>query len=599
VTVRVPFDDGPAALLVWDGAGTATPAAASYPASREIPLDGVWDVTVERTLDDAWEDLGAPDADVETWTLTDADGAAVHATFGARGAWLAPGAGQWRPAIWSPSRGIRKDPLHLATLGPSGQVPEEFLRFGPLQAGGAARFRTVVEAAAPLTTHLAVGAPAIKQAWLDGEPVALDGAGYLALGPVSLPDRPVVLELRFEAGTDIDLRAHFAFVADADGYRRPEWLRAAGAGSRDAVVAFTTRFELPADAVAASVLVGANGPCRVLLDGAEVGRQGGFDPYLERDVRRLQPYELAPRLRAGSHELRLELLDLGRTHPVALVDGRVETPAGTVELRSGEGWTAIRNGAEVPLELELAQEGDPAYAHAWRRPHPLPGGAWLEPGRATADPGGRVEIRAEGDPATVRLSLTTPPGAARLRVPLAAGCALRAVVIDGEEVPVAGSSVAMPAGPRAPRSCELVVDAAAGLSGGGVLAGPVAFDVGAGTMELGDWQARGLPGHSGAVRYRRTLPADLDPDAAVSLDLGAVRGTAEVLVDGAPVGVRVCSPYVFALGDRARPGAALEILVCNTLAPHLDAVSPTHYVFAGQKRSGLFGPVTLRIAAAA
>ena len=70
-----------------------------------------------------------------------------------------------------------------------------------------------------------------------------------------------------------------------------------------------------------------------------------------------------------------------------------------------------------------------------------------------------------------------------------------------------------------------------------------------------------------------------------------MRGTAEVFVDGASAGVRVCSPYTFDLDGRSGRGATLEILVLNTLGPHLDAVSPTPYVFAGQRRSGLFGPV--------
>jgi hypothetical protein len=110
-------------------------------------------------------------------------------------------------------------------------------------------------------------------------------------------------------------------------------------------------------------------------------------------------------------------------------------------------------------------------------------------------------------------------------------------------------------------------------------------------MELVDWQQAGLPGHSGAVRYRRRIDAPA-AGATVLLDLGEVRGTAEVFVDGAGAGVRVCSPYVFDLSGRIGPaGADVEILVLNTLGPHLDAVSPTPYVFDGQRRSGLFGPV--------
>ena len=76
-----------------------------------------------------------------------------------------------------------------------------------------------------------------------------------------------------------------------------------------------------------------------------------------------------------------------------------------------------------------------------------------------------------------------------------------------------------------------------------------------------------------------------------------MRGTAEVLIDGESAGVRVCSPYTFDLtGGSARPSVTLEVLVLNTLGPHLDAVSPTPYVFPGQRASGLLGPVRLLVA---
>jgi hypothetical protein len=83
------------------------------------------------------------------------------------------------------------------------------------------------------------------------------------------------------------------------------------------------------------------------------------------------------------------------------------------------------------------------------------------------------------------------------------------------------------------------------------------------------------------------------PDRTV-LDLGRVRGTAEVIVNGRTVGTRVCSPYRFDVTDGVRPGGnEIEIVVFGTLAPYLDAVSPTHFVFPGQRMSGLLGPVRL------
>jgi hypothetical protein len=116
-------------------------------------------------------------------------------------------------------------------------------------------------------------------------------------------------------------------------------------------------------------------------------------------------------------------------------------------------------------------------------------------------------------------------------------------------------------------------------------------------MQLIEWQDAGLPNHSGAVRYRRRL--EPPQGEVVLLDLGEVRGTTEVLIDGESAGIRVCSPYTFDLSGRVgTDGAALEILVLNTLGPHLDAVSPTPYVFPGQRRSGLFGPVRMLVGAA-
>jgi hypothetical protein len=590
--VRVRFDDGPCALLVWGDAvnGAAPPAARDVDA--EISLDGAWEVELEATLEDAWGDLAAPPAGiVETWELGD-----VHATFGPRARWAGPArAGElpppgadaafWRDAEWSPSRGIWKDPVHVQYLGPSGRVPEEFLDFGRVPAGEAVHLRAVVHG--ERAAYLAVGANARKQAWLDGRPVALAGGGYLAFGAVEPGSGPSVLDLRLTAVEDAEpLRAHFAFVADVEGYARPEWLRAAGAVAKSSLVAFATRVTLPAAASDAHVVVGANGPCRVLVDGVEVGRQGGFDPYAETDRDRLQPYDLAPYLGAGEHELRLELLALGRTRPAALLDGLVHTATGTVALRSGEDWTATRDGRVVAVDIRLDPRGDPAQSHAWRRPHPLPGAAWLEPGRGALH---AVAVTCDTAASVQRLRVAVPPGATAMRVPLAPRCR---GTVDGR--PLDGA-VALAGGD--PGECELVIEGAPGLRGGALLTGPVAFTVGVGRMELIDWQDAGLANHSGGVRYRRRIePAP--PGAALLLDLGEVRGTAEVLLDGASAGVRVCSPYVFDLSGRVgADGATLEILVLNTLGPHLDAVSPTPYVFAGQRRSGLFGPVRVLVGA--
>jgi hypothetical protein len=622
VRVRVPFYDGPAALLVWgaadDGAEDGGPGDGF---GAPVTLDGEWEVEVEPSLEDEWGDLDAPPADlpVEAWALEHEDDGRwvpAQASFGERARWAGPAApgelpspgeeprdGAWRAAAWSPSRGILKDPIHRQTLGVSGRVPEEFLRFGHLEPGEAVHVRTVVHADAATATNLVVGGAAVKLAWLDGEPVPLEETGYLAHAPVDLPAGTAVLDLRLLVEEPIFLRAHFAFIADLPGYLRPDWIRTADASRPSSVVAFTREVELDEDAREAEALVASSGPCRVLIDGREVGRHGGYTAETEGIRDEFGQYDLTAHLTAGTHELRVEVDDFGRSGPAAQLDLLAVTGSGELRLHTDLGWRGERDGAPAAVEVrrvpagmivvdsgEYLQTGDAASSHLWQRPHPLAEAVWLEPGRAGADAGTRVDARVAATSPPQRLRLTAPPGAERIEVSPAAGCTLTALTVDGEAVEIADSTLLdLPAGDGRPRPVELTIDPAPGLRGGAVLAGPVRFATGPGRIALGDWRDQGLAGYSGGLRYRRRL--DDVPAGRARLDLGRVRGTAELFVDGESVGVRVCSPYRFEF--EAAPGARLEVLVMNTLGPHVDAISPTHYVFDGQTSSGVFGPVTL------
>jgi len=79
------------------------------------------------------------------------------------------------------------------------------------------------------------------------------------------------------------------------------------------------------------------------------------------------------------------------------------------------------------------------------------------------------------------------------------------------------------------------------------------------------------------------------------LDLGTVRGTAEVRVDGVLVDTLFAGPWRVELTEAIRPGATteIEVTVRGTLAPYLDVASPTTAVAAGQKLTGLLGPVSV------
>jgi hypothetical protein len=168
------------------------------------------------------------------------------------------------------------------------------------------------------------------------------------------------------------------------------------------------------------------------------------------------------------------------------------------------------------------------------------------------------------------------------------------VWVDGETLIPEGQTLRIARPERVNAELVLRVEPEPGCTGGAVFTGPVTYTTGPGRICLGDWQDQGLGSYSGGVRYQTTFSLDHLPDR-LHLDLGKVRGTAEVWVNGQHVGVSLWSPYVFDVREWLRVGDnSLELLVLNTLAPYLDAISPTHFVRPGQLVSGLMGPVVLR-----
>ncbi|MER5358702.1 hypothetical protein [Streptomyces sp. NPDC002785] len=638
VEVDVPFDTGPAAVLVFPArAGKAAMTAAPEPpgppgtapgTTIEIPSEADWDMTLVPTLDNTWGDFARPatgpptgpavtecrtfrhrveaageDGVRDGWAMPDRAhepvGDTVHATYGPHAVVLRDGPGHDVPTAleWSGTLGVHKDPIHRAVLGPKGHVPEEFVHIGPMSAGEVARLRMELLLDEAFDGHLAIGAAAAKRARLDGAPVALDDGGHLAMGPVAVAVGRRLLELELTPDQDGDLRAHVALVRDPERYRRPEWIHASGT--------MGTTLRLPALPVRGVVQVAARAPCVLRVNGQVVGRQGGFEPYAAHAVPRVRRHDVAAVLRVGDNDITVETSG-GRDRAV-LVDAVFDDGDGArvATLHSDARWWAESAAGRVPVMVRREPVGDPAALCLRRRPHPLPGAAWLNP---DADDGTVVPVRfaVPGRRGAVEwLWYELPPGATRLTARVHGEAT---VFVDGSEctAPVtavdAGGVRTVTAdlsagGPSGPRTAALRIRTRPGYEGGAALAGPVRCEVGPGRIRLGDWESHGLAEYSGGVRYRRvvTVPAEVAAGYA-SLDLGRVRGTAEVEVGGAAAGVRVCSPYVFDLTGLVGPGAnTLDITVFGTLAPHLDATSPTHFVFPGQRVSGLLGPVRLRV----
>ncbi len=642
VVAHVAFTDAPGVLLVWPSS-EASEAAVSGPDTvvlSEESLEGAWTVHLEPTLDNRWGDFAlpistdplpvecwrfkhrieAPGDDSSGWSRPDYDDSdwdVAHVTFGPRALWIGPDqpeqlpaaapdltrwerGGHWREAEYSLSRGIWKDRLHRMTLGPKGHVPEEFLDFGKVSRGQAVQFRTLVSVPEPISAYLAVGAPASKRAWLNGEEVPVPPGGYLVTVPVDLRAGANMLELRLAAEQDVTIRAHYALVQDPARYSRPEWIAPADEGGKDSVITARRKFDLPWSPEQAVLQVGANAPCRVLLNGTEVGVQGGFDPYLERRVARLQRYEVGQHLRAGENVVELRVSDLG--HPVSLIaDALMEHGGEAVSLATDGSWEMSRDGEARELQLLTVQagEGDPSHSHLWRRPHPLPASVWLE--GSETDDGTVLPIEPAIEDGSVRAQwarFLIVPGALRMRLQVRGETT---VYVDGRvlqrssQEPEDGGLVFELEPGNLRRMCAVRVLAPPSRQGGAIFDAPISYEVGEGAMLTGNWKEQGLEGYSGGVRYTRTLEwATSVEGRRIMLDLGRVRGTAEVSVNDEPAGTRIWSPYVFDLTDHLHEGAnQLEVAVYNTLGPYLEVVSPTRMVFPLQTESGIMGPVSV------
>lgn len=630
VDVTIPFDGGPAALLVWDDAPATETSAA--PRREVAQLAGPWRASLVPTLDNRHGDFALPPcADalpLQTWRVErrrddEQDWHEALLTFGVYGWFTGPDAPEalpapldrphagddplqvrgWQPAAYSLSRGITHDRLHIASLGPKGRVPQEFLAFGPVRAGHAVRFRTGVWMDTPATVNLVIGAPAGKRVWVNGAPIGDDAPGYHWRAPVALQAGYNIIEFELRAEQSVHMRAFWALVTDWARFERPEWLTLAGRPVKDSRVRFMRTMDVPFEPVQARLHIGTAGACRVSLNGAEIGRQGGFDPY--DGSPRVQRYTTSA-FKRGANHLVVEIQDQGA--PIALlVDAEVIGARGErITIIGDADWTAQRDDEPAqPAALRRRQWVDRAYASeadfasgvdpAWplvrRRPHPLPAAHWLE----DAPPDGSVlSVTPDayaGAPAVEWFRWTAPGMATAIHLPVRVQATL---LVDGVEVAVGEDGwAALPPSDAPTRAVTLRLVCDRGRRGGAAFDGPISYRVAEGPIGLGNWQAYGLEAYSGGLRYRTTFQLAEQPDRLV-LDLGHVRGTAEVWLNGRRIGARFCAPWHFELTAAAQAGAnALEVLICNTLAPYLRAVSPTHYIFSGQEVSGLFGPVRL------
>ncbi|MDQ1021605.1 glycosyl hydrolase [Streptomyces afghaniensis] len=636
-TIGVPLDGAPAVLVVWrEGrpAPTRPRRETRETPARVIDVSAGWHGRLVPTMDNTWGDLalppGAPVDEPQIWTMGWAEGGAwerTRVTYGNRVRVLPPvplgqvpepldalsvervlagelplvppGAG-WEAAVYSSSRGI-PDPGGL--LGLKGLVNEEFVRV-PVPVGGAvARVRAIVETGHRGPAELHVGAECVKRVWWNGEPLEPDGGGYLASARVTVARQRNVLEYELS-----DAQSRPSTISAADGTPlgsffclsepgglgpRPRFMRPPDGVRPDGRVTYRARLRVPGDDARAVLVVGAASAVTVRLDGEVVARQEKVE-YYEADWGAVPMFfRHEPALGAGGHTLEV-VADSADARDAVFVDLVVRSGAGVTALVSGAGWEAATGDWRGRTVEDERRRGEVQHCHAAVRPHPLPDTGWLT-GRPVL--GGTVWPSRSTDEVLAtpqRFRFTVPAGTVSLGLPLALRASVR--VGDGPELPLEGDRLTLRHPLPEPAQVQVVTEPTAVLRGGSAWRGPVRVRAVPAPLPLGDWRELGLGSWSGGVTYARVLDVPSGPDPV--LDLGRVRGSVEVSVDGEPAGEAFCAPYRFPLRGAAGRTVRLEVTVRGTLAPYLAEATPTAWAFESQLSSGLLGPVTLRIPSA-
>ncbi|MEU0426078.1 glycosyl hydrolase [Streptomyces canus] len=624
-TIEVPLAGAPAALVVWrEGPSVGAAPPSPTPSTESVDLSAGWEGRLAPTLDNTWGDLalpaGASLSEPQIWTMrwTDTEDSwePVRATYGNRVRVLPPvpsaqapapldpeavqrvldgerdlAPADWGVSLYSASRGI---PDPDGVLGNKGLVPEEFVRVPVPVSGTLARVRAVVETDHSGPADLHVGAAAVKRVWWNGS--RLDtGGGYLASARVEVEQARNVLEYELSdaldrpqiisGAADTPLGSYFC-LSRPDGFApRPLFMRLPDGVRPDGSVTYRGRVSLPGRGADAVLVVGAAVGVTVLLDGAVVARQEKAE-YYESDwgaVPMFFRHELT--LSGGDH-----VLDVVADSVDARDGVFVDLVADTTALVSGPGWAAGTGEWRGPTIEHVGRWGELQHCGAAVRPHPLPDAEWLAGAPVLGS--AVLPLRSTDDlrEAEQRFRFVVPAGTVSLDLPLKLPARVR-ISGTGAELAFDGQELMLDQSLDAATEFEVVTTPTAVLRGGSAWRGPVRAHTVPAPMPLGEWSELGLGGWSGGVTYARTLEVPAGPDPV--LDLGRVRGSVAVCLDGELVGEAFCAPYRFELRGTAGRTVRLEVTVHNTLAPYLAEATPTAWAFPSQLPSGLLGPVTL------
>jgi hypothetical protein len=640
--VAVDFDGAPAVFLVWTEGPFVPPAAdssaVSVPPAIIEALDDGWSGTLVPTLDNHWGDFALPASDddsaLQIWSMDWAESDAgvdapeqwepMKATFGEEVLVCGPavladapraagpgeiddilagripleaGSGTWERRNYSRSRGREKQPE--SPLGPKGRVPDEFIQTIAPGPGEAVAIRSIVRVPAAGRYELVVGAAASKRLWVNGQSQGVDDGSYFLRASVDLAIENVieyrlgpsemVPRMVLRAGPAM-LGSFFAIAAPGSWPEYPEFMTSRSGGNAPKTV-YSRSFSVPHGVQSATLVTGAASGLTVFLDGKQVARQEKVEYYESEWGANPMFFQhnLTGLLSAGEHQLVL-VADTSDPRNGVYADLAMLLAGSNewISVQSGPGWVTREDNA--PVVLQRSRSVELASAHAAARPHPLPRAHWLNLAPRLGSEAVPFEATAHKDAKTQMFRFMLPAGTRRISLPLVHESS---VTVAGIEREYKDGTVDLAEPLTCPAEVLVRTSATRFAVAGSAWEGPAVVETVPAPIAIGSWRHQGLASWSGGVAYSREVRAA--GGEHIVLDLGRVRGSVRVEVNGAMEAEAFCEPFRFDLSSALRLGAnKVTVTVYNTLAPYLDAASPTIWTFPSQLESGILGPVTLQ-----
>jgi len=466
------------------------------------------------------------------------------------------------PVVYSNTLG---DLSFRTWAGRMGRVPRKFLNLGMANLGDKVWARTNVAAPEDGTYWLRTESNAAIALWVNGEPVEWSGGPEEQTTSVNLKAGANSLLLCAEALANGLIRIGVTLCAE-EQEPLPKWIYSPSPNPKTRLS--YTVFEQECGGVSrVRVIFCAKERVALYVNGKHITEHGDFNPYIRQGQEEI---DLTPYWRDGDNTIELVMPE---GEGVAMVDGVIERVNGINQMFcTGPSWLNEQGLSSEVLHEAVLQFAETETMWLPGRTHPLPNVGWLMPDAVPKSQPLPFVLDASqlGKPIWIRFPL--PAGAKALQVICAGECECwiggqRKLMRDGRagfEPQQAGTMAALRIVPS-----DMSTEA-------DVLLAPIRFEVAPAQGELGDWRsALCLPHHSGVVEYETTVEWK-EGNGAV-LDLGHVRGTAEVWLSGQPLGVRAWGPYRFKFDSG--PGTHhLRIRVTNTLGTHYETGRPSSNV---------------------